>query len=77
MTVLPRLSLSQVRPGFRGRPAADARPSAQYGADHIHGAIIVGLAGQFAAWCGALLPADPPLILVSESRPESRGLLRG
>ena len=44
----------------------DVRPAAAFGAGHPPGAVNVGLGGQFAAWSGALLPPDRPLVLVTE-----------
>jgi len=40
----------------RGAIVLDVRDAAAFGADHIAGAINIGLGGQFASWCGTLLP---------------------
>jgi glyoxylase-like metal-dependent hydrolase (beta-lactamase superfamily II)/rhodanese-related sulfurtransferase len=49
-----------------GAVVLDVRDSAAFGAAHVPGAVNLGLAGQFAPWAGALLPADRPLLLVAE-----------
>lgn len=49
-----------------GAILVDVRPAAAFGAGHPPGAVNVGLGGQFAAWSGALLPPDRPLVLVTE-----------
>lgn len=49
-----------------GAILVDVRPAAAFGAGHLAGAVNVGLGGQFAAWSGALLPPDRPLVLVTE-----------
>jgi len=36
----------------------DVRDAAQFAARHVDGAINVGLDGQFASWCGTILPHD-------------------
>jgi glyoxylase-like metal-dependent hydrolase (beta-lactamase superfamily II)/rhodanese-related sulfurtransferase len=45
----------------------DVRDPAAFGASHIRGAINIGLGGQFASWCGTLLPADAPLVVAADS----------
>ena len=53
-----------------GRPAGsilDVRDKATFGAGFVPGAINIGLKGSFATWCGTLLPAEAPLLLVGES----------
>jgi len=55
------------------RPAGtilDVRDKASFGAGFVPGAINIGLKGSFATWCGTLLPADAPLLLVGESAAE-------
>jgi glyoxylase-like metal-dependent hydrolase (beta-lactamase superfamily II)/rhodanese-related sulfurtransferase len=56
-----------------GRPAGsilDVRDKATFGAGFVPGAINIGLKGSFATWCGTLLAADAPLLLVGESAAE-------
>ena len=61
------LSPAEVERFFRaGAILLDVRPAAAFGAGHPAGAMNVGLGGQFAAWSGALLPPDRPLVLVTE-----------
>ncbi|HVQ26112.1 MAG TPA: rhodanese-like domain-containing protein, partial [Planctomycetota bacterium] len=43
---------------------------ASFGAGFVPGAINIGLKGSFATWCGTLLAADAPLLLVGESAAE-------
>lgn len=45
----------------------DVRSAAAFGAGHIRGAINIGLDGQFASWCGTLLPVDAHVVVFAES----------
>jgi hydroxyacylglutathione hydrolase len=49
-----------------GATVLDVRGSAAFGNGHVPGSLNVALSGQFAAWAGALVPADRPLLLVGE-----------
>jgi glyoxylase-like metal-dependent hydrolase (beta-lactamase superfamily II) len=49
-----------------GAVVLDTRPSAQFGTGHIPGSLNIGLGGQFASWAGALIPAERPIVLVTE-----------
>jgi hydroxyacylglutathione hydrolase len=49
-----------------GATILDVRPAPAFGTGHPAGAIHVGLSGQFAAWAGALLPPDRPVVLVTD-----------
>jgi glyoxylase-like metal-dependent hydrolase (beta-lactamase superfamily II) len=51
----------------QGCVVLDARPSTEFGAGHVPGALNVGLSGQFASWAGALVPIGTPIILVAET----------
>lgn len=48
-----------------GHLILDVRAAADYGAEHVPGAINIGLGGQFASWGGTLIHASTPLILVA------------
>jgi hydroxyacylglutathione hydrolase len=50
----------------------DTRSSAEFGAGHLPGAFNIGLAGQFASWCGTLLGPGTPLILLAEDEARIR-----
>src|SRR4051812_29218508 len=43
----------------------DVRDAAAFGAGLIAGAINIGLNGNFASWCGTLLPFDAPIVIVA------------
>jgi hydroxyacylglutathione hydrolase len=45
----------------------DVRPSEVYGAEHVAGAMNIGLDGQFASWAGTLIPFDRPIVVVTEN----------
>ena len=47
----------------RGEVLLDTRPSSEYGAAHVPGALNIGLNGQFASWAGTLLPIETPILL--------------
>ncbi len=49
-----------------GAVVLDTRPAAQYGTGHVPGSLNIGLGGQFASWAGALIPAEKPIVLVTE-----------
>jgi glyoxylase-like metal-dependent hydrolase (beta-lactamase superfamily II)/rhodanese-related sulfurtransferase len=51
-----------------GATVLDLRGSAAFGTGHVPGSLNVALSGQFAAWAGALVPADRPIVLVGEDR---------
>jgi hydroxyacylglutathione hydrolase len=49
-----------------GANVLDLRASAAFGTGHVKGSLNVALSGQFAAWAGALVPANHPIVLVGE-----------
>ena len=51
----------------RGAVVLDVRAPAVFGAGHIAGAVNIGLGGQFASWCGTLLPAEAPLVVCADT----------
>jgi len=44
----------------------DVRDAEAFGAGHIAGAVNIGLNGNFASWCGTLLPFDTPIVIVAD-----------
>jgi rhodanese-related sulfurtransferase len=55
-----------------GTVALDVRTAAAFGEQHIAGAINIGLDGQFASWCGSLLPFDGRIAIVAENDERAR-----
>ena len=55
----------------RGAIVLDVRDPVTFGKEHISGAINIGLGGQFASWCGTLLPAEAPLVVCADSVPRA------
>ncbi len=51
----------------RGAVLLDVRPATEFTAGFVPGSTWVGLNGSFASWCGSLIPAGPPVILVPGS----------
>jgi glyoxylase-like metal-dependent hydrolase (beta-lactamase superfamily II)/rhodanese-related sulfurtransferase len=49
-----------------GAVLLDTRPSREYGAAHVPGALNIGLGGQFASWAGTLMPLETPIVLAAE-----------
>jgi hydroxyacylglutathione hydrolase len=49
-----------------GAVVLDTRPSAEFGAAHVPGALNIGLGGQFASWAGTLLPLETPIVVAAE-----------
>ncbi len=64
---LPGLNADQVRELLaQGGHAIDVRPATRYAAGHIPGAVSIPLRDQFATWLGWLLPAEVPLVFVTD-----------
>jgi glyoxylase-like metal-dependent hydrolase (beta-lactamase superfamily II)/rhodanese-related sulfurtransferase len=55
----------------RGAIVLDVRDAAAFGAEHIAGAINIGLGGQFASWCGTLLPPEAPIVVSADAAPRA------
>jgi len=49
-----------------GAVVLDTRPSAEFGAAHVPGALNIGLGGQFASWAGTLLAMETPIVVAAE-----------
>ena len=63
----PALAPAAVRAqAAAGAAVVDVRSAAAFGTAHLPGSINVGLGGQFAAWSGALVPHQRPVLLVAE-----------
>ncbi len=61
----------------RGAIVLDVRDANAFGAGHIAGALNIGLGGQFASWCGTLLPADAPIVVSADAeRPAHEAVMR-
>jgi glyoxylase-like metal-dependent hydrolase (beta-lactamase superfamily II)/rhodanese-related sulfurtransferase len=56
----------------RGAMVLDVRDASAFGAEHIAGAIHIGLNGQFASWCGTLLPAEAPIIVSADDASQAQ-----
>ncbi len=55
-----------------GAVLLDVRAREAFGECHVAGAVWVGLDGQFASWCGAVVPMDVPIVVVAESDERAR-----
>jgi len=44
----------------------DVRDADAFAARHIAGSVNIGLGGNFASWCGTLLPLDSPIVIVAD-----------
>jgi hydroxyacylglutathione hydrolase len=65
---VPALTADDVREEInRGAIVLDVRDAGAFGGSHIAGAINIGLDGQFASWCGTLLPAETPIVLCADT----------
>jgi hydroxyacylglutathione hydrolase len=53
-----------------GAVVLDVRDAARFGAAHIFGSINVGLKGQFASWCGSLIPSSAKIVIVADDEIE-------
>jgi hydroxyacylglutathione hydrolase len=64
---LPLLSTQQVQAmQAAGAIVLDTRPSQQFCAGHVPGAVHIALSGQYASWAATLLGLDQPILLVAE-----------
>lgn len=52
----------------QGHLVLDVRPAADFGREHLPGALNIGLGGQFASWAGTLIPAEAQLIVVADTQ---------
>jgi len=50
----------------------DVRDYESFGAAHIPSSINIGLGGQFASWCGTLLPFDAKIVVVAANEEKAR-----
>jgi glyoxylase-like metal-dependent hydrolase (beta-lactamase superfamily II) len=64
---LSEIAAARLTPGSLPADALilDVRDAEVFGAGHIAGAVNVGLNGNFASWCGTLLPFDAPIVIVA------------
>jgi glyoxylase-like metal-dependent hydrolase (beta-lactamase superfamily II)/rhodanese-related sulfurtransferase len=56
----------------QGAVLLDTRAAAEFGAGHIPGALHIGLAGQFASWCGTILEPATSIIVIAEDQERVR-----
>jgi hydroxyacylglutathione hydrolase len=64
---LPLLSTEQVIAAQdTGAIVLDTRPSQQFCAGHVPGAVHIALSGQYASWAATLVGLDRPIVLVAE-----------
>ncbi|MDB5105994.1 MAG: Rhodanese-like protein [Fibrobacteres bacterium] len=59
-----------------GHAVLDTRGPEDFARGSIHGALDIGLDGQFAGWVGALIPKDASIILIAEEGREEEAALR-
>ena len=52
-----------------GATLLDVRDSASFGCGHVPGSVNIGLDGAYATWCGSLLDAQRPIVIVADSHP--------
>jgi glyoxylase-like metal-dependent hydrolase (beta-lactamase superfamily II)/rhodanese-related sulfurtransferase len=53
-----------------GAIVLDVRDAARFGAAHVFGSINIGLKGQFASWCGSLIPSTATITIVADNEAE-------
>jgi hydroxyacylglutathione hydrolase len=59
-----------------GSQLLDARDPQVFAAAHVHGAINVGVDGQFAMWVGAVLDPKEPVVIIAEPGREDEVVMR-
>jgi hydroxyacylglutathione hydrolase len=60
----------------QGALILDVRDASAYASKHLRGSVHVGLAGQFATWCGTVVPPDTPLVVVADKGAEVEAVTR-
>ncbi len=60
----------------QGSLVLDTRSPMDFAAGYIHGAINIGLSGDFAVWVGTLIDVDTPILLVTEPGKEKEAVER-
>ncbi|MED5329871.1 MAG: MBL fold metallo-hydrolase [Planctomycetota bacterium] len=53
---------------LEGAVVLDTRPAEEFTKGHVPKALWVGLKGQFASWCGSILPQNKPLLLIARDK---------
>ena len=59
-----------------GARVLDVREKDAYAAGHLAGSTNVGLDGKFATWCGSVIGADEPIMIVAEPGAEREAAMR-
>jgi len=73
----PRLAPKTVAErAAEGAVLLDVRPAAEFAALHPHGALHVGLDGQYASWVGTLVNPDQDLVLLADPDREEEAVMR-
>ncbi|HND08057.1 MAG TPA: rhodanese-like domain-containing protein, partial [Candidatus Obscuribacter sp.] len=52
----------------KGAVVLDVRSAAEYSANHIEGALNIGLGGQFASWAGTLIELGTAIVVVANTK---------
>ena len=59
-----------------GAQVLDTRSADAYCRAHLRGSVDVGLGGKFATWCGTVLDADRPILIVADPGREAEAIMR-
>jgi len=59
-----------------GAQVLDTRDPADFEGAHLAGSVNVGLGGSYATWCGTVLDADRPIVIVAEPGREDEAATR-
>lgn len=74
---IPAMSLEDVLEAQRGGAVVlDSRPTAEYAAGHLRGALQTGLETRFAEFVGSVIPADTPIVVTGEPGTEIQAKVR-
>ncbi len=73
----PGMTLEQVLAAQReGAVVLDTRPTAEYVAGHLRGALQAGLDSRFAEYAGSVIPAQAPIIVTGEPGTQGQARVR-
>jgi len=74
---IPSLGFDQVRRAMaEGAAVIDTRDDADFALGHLRGSINVGLGGRFAEYCGEVVKAGTPIVVVTEPGREREAVIR-
>ncbi len=60
----------------QGAQVLDVREANEFAGAHLDGSLNIGLRGQFATWCGAMLSHSQPIVVIGDPDTEGEAIMR-